>query len=97
MTREADRLDGDADRPRLSRGFQPPHRLAVGPHMDMEAAAVTRLALTVTPTIDPLSIDLSILTGRTIGLALITAASIVRECGAGGASVGAGGAGSDGH
>ena len=61
------------------------------------------MALTVTPTIDLLSIDRRILTGRTIGHASFTAASIVHGCGAGvagagGVLVGAvGGAGSDGH
>ena len=66
-------------------------------------ATAMDMALTVTPTIDPLSIDPRIITDRTIGRASLTAASIVHGCwagvaGAGGVLVGAvGGAGSDGH
>jgi len=61
------------------------------------------MALTVTPTIGPLSIDPRIITDRTIGHASPTAASIVHGCWAGVAGVGgvlvgaAGGAGSDRH
>ena len=61
------------------------------------------MALTVTPTIGPLSIDPRIITDRTIGRASLTAASIVHGCGAGVAGVGevlggaVGGAGSDRH
>ena len=71
------------------------HRLAAGTAMDM--------ALTVTLTIDPLSIDPRIPTDRTIGHASLTAASIAHACGAGVAGVGevlvgaVGGAGSDRH
>jgi hypothetical protein len=66
-------------------------------------ATAMDMALTVTPTIDPLSIDPHILTGRTIGHASLTAASMVHGCragvaGAGGVLAGAvGGAGSDWH
>ena len=46
------------------------------------------MALTVTPTIGPLSIDPRIITDRTIGHASPTAASIVHGCWAGVAGVG---------